>query len=60
MLFISGQIPIDPETGKLHKGDVPKETKIVMQRIGTIREIFHLTIILPASNGTEQAENQPW
>jgi 2-iminobutanoate/2-iminopropanoate deaminase len=38
MLFISGQIPIDPETGKLHKGDVQKETKIVMKRIGILLE----------------------
>ena len=40
MLFISGQIPIDPETGKLHKGDVPKETKILMQRIGILLEKY--------------------
>jgi 2-iminobutanoate/2-iminopropanoate deaminase len=38
MLFISGQIPIDPETGELHKGDVKKETKIVMKRIGILLE----------------------
>lgn len=38
MLFISGQIPIDPETGVLHKGDVQKETKIVMKRIGILLE----------------------
>ena len=38
MLFISGQIPIDPETGELHKGDVQKETKIVMKRIGILLE----------------------
>ena len=40
MLFISGQIPIDPETGKLHKGDVQKETKIVMKRIGILLEKY--------------------
>ena len=40
MLFISGQIPIDPETGKLHKGDIQKETKIVMKRIGILLEIY--------------------
>ncbi len=40
MLFISGQIPIDPETGALHKGDVQKETKFVMKRIGRILEIY--------------------
>ena len=40
MLFISGQIPIDPETGKFHKGDAPKETKIVKQRIGILLEKY--------------------
>jgi len=40
MLFISGQIPINPETGKLHKGDVQKETKIVMKRIGILLEKY--------------------
>jgi len=38
MLFISGQIPVDPETGELHKGDVKKETQIVMKRIGIVLE----------------------
>ena len=38
MLFISGQIPMDPETGKLHQGDIQIETKIVMKRIGIILE----------------------
>ena len=38
MLFISGQIPIDPETGKLFKGDIQIETKIVMKRIGILLE----------------------
>ncbi|MCK4856019.1 MAG: hypothetical protein KAT31_17190 [Bacteroidales bacterium] len=42
MLFISGQIPIDPETNKLHKGDVQKETKIVMQRIGILLEKYFI------------------
>jgi len=42
MLFISGQIPIDPETGKLHKGDVQKETKIVMKRIGILLEKYDM------------------
>jgi 2-iminobutanoate/2-iminopropanoate deaminase len=40
LLFISGQIPIDPETQKLHKGDIQKETKIVMKRIGILLEKY--------------------
>ena len=33
LLFISGQIPLDPESGKLLKGDISGETRIVMERI---------------------------
>jgi len=38
MLFISGQIPIDPESGELMKGDISQETRIVMERIGVLLE----------------------
>lgn len=38
ILFISGQIPVDPESGKLLKGDVSRETKLVMEKIGRILE----------------------
>jgi 2-iminobutanoate/2-iminopropanoate deaminase len=40
LLFISGQIPLDPETGNLLKGDVSGETRIVMDRIGRILEKY--------------------
>jgi 2-iminobutanoate/2-iminopropanoate deaminase len=36
LLFISGQIPIDPESGELTKGDIEVETSIVMERIGSL------------------------
>ena len=36
MLFISGQIPIDPATGKLVKGDIREQTERVMMSIGEI------------------------
>lgn len=38
LLFISGQIPIDPESGKVMKGNIASETRIVMERIGRILE----------------------
>jgi len=38
MLFISGQIPIDPKSGKLMKGDISQETRIAMERIGILLE----------------------
>jgi 2-iminobutanoate/2-iminopropanoate deaminase len=43
ILFISGQIPIDMETGILHKGDISRETRIVMERIGVLLEEHGLT-----------------
>ncbi|MGB4654480.1 MAG: RidA family protein [Bacteroidales bacterium] len=36
MLFISGQIPIDPKTGKLVEGGIVEQTKQVMENIGAI------------------------
>jgi len=36
MLFISGQIPIDPATGKLVDGGIRNQTEQVMKNIGEI------------------------
>jgi len=36
MLFISGQIPIDPTTGKVVEGDISMQTARVMQNIEAI------------------------
>ncbi len=36
LLFISGQIPIDPKTGKLVSEDVKEQTKQVFENIGAI------------------------
>lgn len=38
LVFISGQIPIIPETGKLLDGDVRMQTEQVMKNIGAILE----------------------
>lgn len=35
-LYVSGQIPINPETGELVKGDVQDQTRMVMQNLGAI------------------------
>lgn len=37
-LYISGQIPIDPATGKLVEGDIKKETKQSMENLKAILE----------------------
>jgi len=36
MLFISGQVPINPETGKLVEGGIKEQTEQVMRNIGEI------------------------
>ena len=36
MLFTSGQIALDPKTGKLNTSDIVSETKLVMANIGAI------------------------
>ncbi len=38
MLFVSGQIPLDPLTGELVKGDVQKQTRMVMENMKAILE----------------------
>lgn len=38
MLFISGQVPIDPATGKLVEEDIRIQTEQVMKNIGAILE----------------------
>jgi 2-iminobutanoate/2-iminopropanoate deaminase len=38
LVFISGQIPIVPETGKLLEGDIRVQTEQVMKNIGAILE----------------------
>ena len=36
MLFISGQIPMNPETGKIIEGGITEQTEQVMKNIGAI------------------------
>ena len=38
VLFISGQIPIDPATGKIVEGGIREQTEQVMKNIGAILE----------------------
>src|SRR4030042_3825908 len=37
-LFLSGQIPLDPKTGELVKGDVGQQTKQVLENIKGVLE----------------------
>jgi 2-iminobutanoate/2-iminopropanoate deaminase len=38
LLFVSGQIPIVPETGKILEGDIKMQTLQVMKNIGAVLE----------------------
>lgn len=42
-LFISGQIPIDPSTGKLIEGDITVQTEQVFKNIAAILEVAGYT-----------------
>ncbi len=37
-LYVSGQIAIDPSTGELKVGDIPQETRLVMENLKAIIE----------------------
>ncbi len=37
-LFLSGQIPLDPKTGELVKGDIDQQTKRILENIKGILE----------------------
>ncbi|HEX5773896.1 MAG TPA: RidA family protein [Geomobilimonas sp.] len=36
LLFLSGQIPLDPATGTLRQGDITAQTELVMENIGAV------------------------
>lgn len=42
LVFISGQIPIVPETGKILEGDIRMQTEQVMKNIGAILDVAGL------------------
>ena len=43
MLFISGQIPINPKTGKIVEGGIAEQTNQVMENIGAILNVAGYT-----------------
>jgi 2-iminobutanoate/2-iminopropanoate deaminase len=44
LLFVSGQIPLDPATGKLVQGDIEAQTKQVMENLRAIVATAGLTL----------------
>lgn len=43
LLFISGQIPLDPTTGNLIKGSITNQTTQIFKNIGEILKAAHLS-----------------
>lgn len=43
ILYVSGQIPMDPKTGELISGDIKKETEQSMQNLKAILEAAGMT-----------------
>jgi 2-iminobutanoate/2-iminopropanoate deaminase len=43
ILFISGQIAIHPETGKLIEGDIREQTDLIMRNTGAVLEVAGYT-----------------
>jgi 2-iminobutanoate/2-iminopropanoate deaminase len=44
LLFVSGQIPIDPKTGNLMTGSIEEQTKIVLENLKAVVEAAGMTL----------------
>ena len=44
LLFVSGQIPLDPKTGELADGDIEAQTRQVMENLKAIIESTGMTL----------------
>lgn len=44
LLFVSGQVPLDPDTGMMVEGDIGTQTRRVLQNIGALLESAGLSL----------------
>ncbi|WMM23537.1 RidA family protein [Tissierella sp. MB52-C2] len=44
IIYTSGQLPIDPKTGELSKGDIQKETRLCLENVKAVLESGHASI----------------
>jgi len=44
MLFVSGQLPVDPKTGNIVGSDVQKQTKQILENLKTLLELYSFTL----------------
>jgi 2-iminobutanoate/2-iminopropanoate deaminase len=45
LLFISGQVPFDPKTGRMVEGDIGVHTRRVLENVGTLLEAAGLSYV---------------
>ena len=43
LLFVSGQVPLDPATGQMVEGDIAAQTRRVLQSVGALLEAANLS-----------------
>ena len=43
LLFVSGQVPLDPATGRMVEGDIAAQTRRVLQNVGALLEAANLS-----------------
>ena len=43
LLFVSGQVPLDPETGRMVEGDIASQTRRVLQNVGALLDAASLS-----------------
>lgn len=44
IIYSSGQLPVDPKTGELSKGDIQKETRLCLENVKAVLEAGHATV----------------
>jgi len=42
LIFVSGQIPIDPKTGEMKEGDIEVKTKMVLENLKAVLEPYSI------------------
>lgn len=44
LMFISGQLPVNPESGNLVKGDIKKQTIQIFKNLSALLDLYSLTL----------------
>lgn len=44
LMFISGQLPVEPESGNLVKGDIQKQTRQILENLTALLDLYSLAL----------------